>query len=44
MKVQTGYLYYIKDEFFDKINDNGNVTVDSIKKRGRYFLLSILSK
>ena len=23
MKVQTGYLYHIKDEFFDKINDNG---------------------
>lgn len=22
MKVQTGYLYHIKDEFFDKINDN----------------------
>ena len=21
MKVQTGYLYHIKDEFFDKIND-----------------------
>ena len=37
MKVQTGYLYHIKDEFFDKINDNGNVTVDSIKKRGTIF-------
>lgn len=23
MKVQTGYLYHIKDEFFDRINDNG---------------------
>lgn len=23
MKVQTGYIYHIKDEFFDKINDNG---------------------
>ena len=21
MKIQTGYLYHIKDEFFDKIND-----------------------
>lgn len=21
MKIQIGYLYYIKDEFFDKIND-----------------------
>lgn len=23
MKVETGYLYHIKDEFFDKINDKG---------------------
>lgn len=23
MKVQTGYLYHIKDEFFQKINDDG---------------------
>ena len=23
MKVQTGYLYHIKDEFFDQINDKG---------------------
>lgn len=23
MKVQTGYLYHIKDEFFDKINEKG---------------------
>ena len=23
MKVQTGYLYHIKDEFFDRINDKG---------------------
>ena len=23
MKVQTGYLYHIKDEFFDKINADG---------------------
>ena len=23
MKVITGYLYHIKDEFFDRINDNG---------------------
>ena len=22
-KVQTGYIYHIKDEFFDKINDKG---------------------
>ncbi len=23
MKVQTGYLYHIKDEFFDRVNGNG---------------------
>lgn len=23
MKVQTGYIYHIKDEFFNKINDKG---------------------
>lgn len=23
MKIQTGYIYHIKDEFFDKINDKG---------------------
>ena len=26
MKVQTGYLYHIKDEFFDKINDKSLMT------------------
>ena len=23
MKVETGYIYHIKDDFFDKINDKG---------------------
>lgn len=23
MKIQTGYLYHIKDDFFDKVNDKG---------------------
>jgi len=23
MKIQTGYIYHIKDEFFDKINHKG---------------------
>ena len=23
VKVQTGYLYHIKDEFFDRINNKG---------------------
>lgn len=26
MKVQTGYIYHIKDEFFDKINDKSLMT------------------
>ena len=23
MKVETGYIYHIKEDFFDKINDKG---------------------
>ena len=23
MKIETGYIYHIKDAFFDKINDRG---------------------
>lgn len=23
MKVQTGYIYHIKDEYFDKVNSKG---------------------
>lgn len=23
MEIKTGYIYHIKDEFFDKINDKG---------------------
>ena len=23
MKIETGYIYHIKDAFFDKINDKG---------------------
>lgn len=23
MKVETGYIYHIKDDFFDRINDKG---------------------
>ena len=23
MKIQTGYIYHIKDDFFDQINDKG---------------------
>ena len=26
MEIQTGYLYHIKDEFFNKINDKGLMT------------------
>lgn len=40
MKVQTGYLYHIKDEFFDIINDN-NIMSNHEKGRQRptYFTI-----
>ena len=40
MKVQTGYLYHIKDEFFEKINDNNLMTNhEKGKKRPTYFAI-----
>lgn len=40
MKVQTGYLYHIKDEFFDIVNDNNLMTNhESGKKRPTYFTI-----
>ena len=49
MKVQTGYIYHIKDDFFDKINDKGLMinhengkarpTYFTIKKRPTYFTI-----
>ena len=40
MKVQTGYLYHIKDEFFDVVNDEALMTNhERGKKRPTYFTI-----
>ena len=40
MKVQTGYLYHIKDEFFDIVNDeNMMANHEKGKKRPTYFTI-----
>lgn len=40
MKIQTGYLYHIKDEFFNVINDsNLMVNHEGKKKRPTYFTI-----
>lgn len=40
MKVQTGYIYHIKDEFFDKINDKGMmINHENGKTRPTYFTI-----
>ncbi len=40
MKVKTGYLYHIKDEFFDIVNDdNLMVNHERGKKRPTYFTI-----
>ncbi len=40
MKVQTGYLYHIKDEFFNVVNDNSLMTNhERGKKRPTYFTI-----
>lgn len=40
MKVQTGYLYHIKDEFFDIVNDNNLMANhERGKKRPTYFTI-----
>ena len=40
MKVQTGYLYHIKDEFFDIVNDEKLMTNhERGKKRPTYFTI-----
>ena len=41
MKVQTGYLYHIKDEFFDVVNDENLMTNH---ERGKKDLLILQSK
>ena len=40
MKIETGYLYYIKDEFFDKININGlMINHENGRSRPTYFTI-----
>ena len=40
MKVQTGYLYHIKDEFFTKINDESlMINHEFGRKRPTYFAI-----
>ena len=40
MKIQTGYLYHIKDEFFDIVNDDNLMSNhERGKKRPTYFTI-----
>ena len=40
MKIQTGYLYHIKDEYFDFVNDDNLMTNhERGKKRPTYFTI-----
>ena len=40
MEVKTGFIYHIKDEFFDKINDNGlMINHENGKARPTYFTI-----
>ena len=40
IKVETGYLYHIKDSYFDKVNDNGlMINHENGKTRPTYFTI-----
>lgn len=39
MKVKTGYLYHIKDEFFDAVNDSKLMTNHEREKNDQLILL-----
>jgi hypothetical protein len=40
MEIKTGYLYHIKDEYFDVVNDNNLMTNhERGKKRPTYFTI-----
>ena len=40
MKIETGYIYHIKDEFFDKINDKGlMINHENGRTRPTYFTI-----
>lgn len=40
MEVKTGYIYHIKDDFFDKVNDKGlMINHENGKSRPTYFTI-----
>ena len=40
MEIKTGYIYHIKDEFFDKINDKGlMINNENGRARPTYFTI-----
>lgn len=40
MKIQTGYIYHIKDEYFDKIKDSGlSINHENGRSRPTYFTI-----
>ena len=40
MKIETGYIYHIKDEFFDKITDKGlMINHENGRTRPTYFTI-----
>ena len=40
MKVQTGYIYHIKDSFFEKVNDKGLMSnLENGHARPTYFTI-----
>ena len=40
MEIRTGYIYHIKDEFFDKINNNGlMINHENGRSRPTYFTI-----
>lgn len=40
MQIQTGYIYHIKDEFFDKINEKGlMINHENGRTRSTYFTI-----
>lgn len=41
LKIETGYLYHIKDEFFDLVNNNG-LMINHENGKGRPTYLTIL--
>ena len=39
MEIKTGYIYHIKDEFFDKINDKGLMINHEMVEQDPHILL-----